>query len=113
MAYTKKDLIRMRDRLIELEVMESRFNRFLALLRLSALGTGAGAAVSLVKYLDKSLSLEKAATVGVSCLAATTILGLGANFINKEAIAIVDEYLEYSAECPQEVLDAVDKHFKR
>ncbi len=111
--YTRKQLIKMKNKLIELENMERRHNKFISLLSFGTIGTFSGAAISLVKYMDETVDLQTSVKCGGSCLAAASILGLGLKYITKSRNAISDEYVDLMCEAPDEVLEAVDRHFRR
>lgn len=114
MEYTKKDLLKMKKKLYDLVLLEKRYNNFVALTRLGAIGSVSGSAVSLCMYLEKLMDLEKSLTVGVSCLAATGICLAAGHIVNKESRAVSDDILEYDMNCPIGMLDEVyDSVYRR
>lgn len=114
MEYTKKDLLKMKKKLYELVQLERGYNAFVGFTRLGALGSFSGTAVSLSMYLNKTLELEKALTVGGACLAASGICLVASHFVGKEAQAVADDAFEYEMNCPDEVVEEVyDSVYRR
>lgn len=107
MEYTKKDLLRMKRDLYNLAVMEKRFNKFIAFLRIGTLTGLAGTAVSLSKFADKSFNSETAFSVGGSCLVVTGMLGGAWYLVNKEAQAVSDDLFELEMNSPDELVEEV------
>lgn len=107
MEYTKKDLLKMKKKLYELIQMERRYNKFVGLTRLGAIGSISGTATSLSMYLNKTLELEKALTIGSACLVTTGICLAASHFVGKEAQAVADDTFEYEMNCPEEVVEEV------
>ena len=114
MEYTKQDLLKMRKKLYDLVLLERRYNSFVAITRLGAIGCVSGSVVSLCMYLEKLISGEKALTVGTSCLVTSGMFVLASNFVGKESNAISDELFEYELECPDALVDEVyDSVYRR
>lgn len=107
MEYTKKDLLKMKKNLYELIKMERRYNKFVGFTRLGAMGSFSGTAVSLSLYLNKTLELEKALTIGSACLVTSGICLVAGHFVGKEAQAVADDTFEFVMSCPEEVVEEV------
>ena len=114
MEYTKKDLLKMKKKLYNLVLLERRYNKFVALTNLLAVGSVTGSAISLCMYLENLMEKTTALTVGGSCLTATAILAGTSYFVGKEAKAISEDVFELEEECPYEMIDEVyDSVYRR
>lgn len=105
MEYTKKDLLRMRAKLIRYYEQEVRYNSLLNLLKGTTLLFSSGVAVSLCMYLEKLYEAENAISTGAACGAVALTTGVSAIVLNRETNKLEDEIFDYEQNCPAELIE--------
>lgn len=109
MEYTKKDLLKMKAKLIRYYNQERRYYNVLSFLRGTTLLFSSGAVVSFCMYLEKLFEADKAIATGAACGAVALTTGLSSMFVNKETKELEDEIFDYELKCPDELIEEAYK----
>lgn len=107
MEYTRNELIMMKAKLRRLLELERKYNITASYSAFASLVGISGAAVSLTKYLDKSMTGEDSLVVGTCCIAVAAMTGLFYKFVRKEGTKIEDDILESMSNMPDYVIEEV------
>lgn len=105
MEYTKDELVIMKAKIMHLLEMERRHNIMASFSGFATLLGVSGTAVSLCKYLDKTMTGEDSLMVGTCCIVAAAMTGIFYNYVRKEGVKIEDKILEEMSNDPDYIVE--------